>query len=410
MVRVPKVALLLETSTEYGRGLLRGVVRYARLHGPWSVYMSPGHLEQVLPKAKSWGGDGIIARIQSPQMAKLIRATGLPVVASSLRELTWDRPPGDFCEIRTDSPGIAHMAAQHLMEQGLRHFAFCGFGACQWSCHREQAFAQRLAEAGFVCHKRHIQFANWLQRPDWIQTFEHERPIIERWLESLPRPVGVMACNDACGREVLQACATAGLHVPDDIAVVGVDNDELLCELSEPPLSSVALNLDQAGYEAATLLDAMMSGRLRPRETVLVRPVTVVVRRSSEVIAQDDPLVVGALRFIKDHTGQSIGVPDVMGELPVSRRTMERRFAHAIKRSILSEITRCHLDRAKRLLVDTDLPLHLVAASSGFPSIKTFNRTFRRVEGRTATAFRCQEKAEHATPGRRRTLMRGRFG
>ena len=399
MARVHRVALLLETSTEYGRGLLRGIVKYARLHGAWSVYISPGHLEQALPKAKSWAGNGIIARIHSSQIAEMIRATGLPVVASSLEELVWDQPERDFCEIRTDSCGIARMAAQHLVEQGLRYFGFCGFGSCQWSIRREQAFAQCLAESGFVCDKRHIQFANWIQSPDWIQTYEHERPLIESWLKSLPKPVGVMACNDACGREVLQACATAGLHVPDDVAVVGVDNDELLCELSEPALSSVALNLEQAGFEAAMLLDAMMSGQPKPQDTVLVKPVTVAARQSSEVIAQDDPLVAAALRFIRDHAERPIGVPDVVGELQACRRTMERHFTRAVGRSILEEITRCRLDRAKRLLMETDLPVHRVATSSGFPSIQTFNRTFWRAEGRTATAFRYQEKTGQPAPG-----------
>jgi len=201
-----------------------------------------------------------------------------------------------------------------------------------------------------------------------------------------------MACNDACSREVLQACATAGLHVPDEFAVVGVDNDKLLCELSEPPLSSNALNLEQAGFEAAMPLDAMISGQPKPQDTVLVKPVTVAARQSSEVIAQDDPLVDAALRFIRDHAGQPIGVPDVVGELQACRRTMERRFTRAVGRSILQEITRCRLDRAKRLLMETELPVHRVATSSGFPSIQTINRNFWRAEGRTATAVRYQEK------------------
>ena len=405
MVRVPRVALLLETSTEYGRGLLRGVVKYARLHGPWSVYISPGHLEPVWPKANSWAGNGIIARIHSPQMAELIQAAGLPVVASSLEEMAWD-PDQDFAEIRTDSPSIAQMAAHHLLEQGLEHFAFCGFDACHWSSHREQAFVQCLAAAGFGCHQLHIQYANWLQRPDWIQTSEHQRPLIEGWLKSLPKPVGVMACNDACGREVLQACATAGLHVPDDVAVVGVDNDELLCELSEPPLSSVALNLELAGYEATMLLETMMSGLPKSHGTVLVRPVRVVARRSSEVIAQDDPLVVATLRFTRDHAGQLISVSDVVGELGVCGRTLERRFTHAAGRSILSEITRCRLDRARRLLMETDLPVHRAATSSGFANARTFNRAFRTAEGCTATVFRDQEDSEKLSPRDRRTPRR----
>jgi LacI family transcriptional regulator len=340
----------------------------------------------------------ILIRIKRPKAD-----ARLAVVASPLEEMTRHKAHQEFCEIRTDSSAIARMAAQHLMGLGLRHFGFCGFSTCQWSIRREQTVAECLAEAGFVCHKRHIQFANWLQRPDWIQAFENERPLIESWLRSLPKPVGVMACKDTCGREVLQACATAGLSVPDDVALVGVDNDGLLCELSQPPLSSVALNLEQAGYEAAMVLDAMMFGQPKPQDTVLVTPVKVVARRSSELIALDNPQVVAALRFIRDHAGQPIGVRDVVGELGVCRRRMERRFTRAIGLSILSEITRCRLDRAKRLLIETNLPVCRVATGSGFPSIKTFNRTFWRMEGRTPTAFRHQDESEKRSPYRQRT-------
>ena len=219
---------------------------------------------------------------------------------------------------------------------------------------------------------------------------ECEQPILEDWLKSLPKPLGLMACNDYCGREVLQACAEAGLRIPDDVAVVGVDNDELMCELSDPPLSSVALNVEQAGYDAARLLDSLMSGQSIPEHIVLVKPTFVVARRSSEVMAQADPCVVAALRFIKDRAAQAIGVPDVVNESRVSRRTLERHFASAIGHSILSEVIHCRLERAKRLLLETDLPVHRIAASSGFASVKTFNRAFRRAEGRTATLFRTQ--------------------
>ncbi|MGH7867600.1 MAG: XylR family transcriptional regulator, partial [Candidatus Dormibacteraceae bacterium] len=259
ITRAPKVALLLETSTEYGRGLLRGIVRYSRLHGPWSLYVAPGHLEQVLPKAKSWDGTGIIARVHTLEMVRQIRSTGLPFVASSLDEFTVQDSHNQFCQIRTNSPDIARLAAAHLLERGLRRFAFCGFVDCSWSSLRERVFSRHVEEAGFRCEVHLIQLANWMQRSDWIQTWEHEQPLLSQWLKSLPKPVGIMACNDVCGREVLQACASAGLHVPDDVAVIGVDNDELMCELSSPSLSSVALNLEGAGYEAARLLDGLMS-------------------------------------------------------------------------------------------------------------------------------------------------------
>jgi len=386
--RMPQVALLLETSTEYGRGLLRGIVRYSRLHGPWSLSVAPGHLEQTLPKAKSWSGTGIIARIHSPEMANLIRATGLPFVASSLDEFRSPRPGDKFGEIRTNSAAIARMAAAHLVERSLRHYAFCGFVGCAWSSGREEAFSRYLTDKGFHCQTHRIELANWMRWPHWIENWEGEQPILVDWLKSLPKPIGLMACNDNCGREVLQACAAAGLRVPDDVAVVGVDNDELMCELSSPPLSSVALNLEKAGYESARLLDNLMSGHLDGQNVVQVEPLYVITRQSSDAIVQDAPCVTSALRFIKNHAGQGIGVPNVVEQAGVSRRTLERRFFEALGRSVGSEITQCRVERAKRLLLETDLPSHRVAAGAGFGSVKTFNRAFRRATGIPPKLFR----------------------
>jgi len=179
------------------------------------------------------------------------------------------------------------------------------------------------------------------------------------------------------------------VRVPRDVAVVGVDNnDELLCEMSEPPFSSVALDVDRAGYEAAHLLDGLMSGRTKGRHIVTVNPLWVVTRRSSDVILQQDVLVGDALRFIMDHARHAIGVPDVVTEVGVSRRTLERRFFRAVGSSVLGEITRCRLDRAKRLLCETNLPVYRVASKSGFGSVKAFKRAFRLAESRSPAAFR----------------------
>jgi LacI family transcriptional regulator len=385
---MPQVALLLETSTEYGRGLLRGIVRYSRLHGPWSLYVAPGHLEQALPKAKSWSGTGIIARVRSPEMAKLIRTTGLPFVASSLDEFRSPRRGDKFGEICTNSAGIGKMAATHLADRSLRHFAFCGFHGCAWSVRREEAFSQYLSDRGFQCQAHRIESGNWMNWPNWIEDWEHEQRILMDWLKSLPKPVGLMACNDICGRAVLQACAAAGLRVPDDVAVVGVDNDELMCELSNPPLSSIALDVEKAGYDAARLLDSLMSGHLAKERVVRVEPVYVVTRQSSEIMAPDEPCVATALQFIKNHAGRPIDVSHVIEQVNVSRRTLERQFSRALGRSISSEIMQCRLERAKRLLLETDLPSYRVAAAAGFGTIKSFNRVFRRALGVSPQRFR----------------------
>jgi len=397
--RTPQVALLLETSTEYGRGLLRGILRYSRLHGPWSLHVAPGHLDQVLPKAKSWSGTGIIGRIRAPEMEKLIRSTRLPFVASSLSESGLPLAGNRFGEIRTNSEAIAEMGAAHLLEGGIRRFAFCGFANCRWSTTREKVFVRLARDGGYPCETRRITLANWMQRPHWIESWRHEQRVMVRWLQSLPKPVGLMACNDICGREVLQACAAAHLRVPDEVAVVGVDNDEMMCELSNPPLSSVALDLEKAGYEAARLLDELMSGRSAEGQVVRVEPTHVVTRRSSDVVAEQDPVVGRALRFIRDHARHALSVNDITDELRVSRRTLERHFLHAVGRTVLSEITRCHLERAKQLLLETDLPCYKVATEAGFGSLKAFNRAFLGREAMTPRDFRLRSRIVVVRPG-----------
>lgn len=383
----PQVALLLETSTEYGRGLLRGVLRYSRLHGPWFLHVAPGHLEQVLPDDTAAKLDGIIARVRSPEVERHIHSLRLPCVFSSLGEWRSRLALARAGEIRTNSASIARMVAAHLLETGFRRFAFCGFVGCHWSTSRERAFAEATRARRFECSVHRIALANWMQRPNWMRTWQHEQPAMVRWLKSLRKPVGLMACNDVCGREVLQACATAALKVPDEVAVVGVDNDEMMCELSNPPLSSVALDLELAGYDAALLLDSLIKDQVSAGE-VWVRPTHVVSRRSSDAIAQEDPIVARALQFIRDRASQNLAVTEVYEEVGVSRRTLERRFMHAINRTVLSEIVRRRVERAKRLLLETDMPCYEIAAEAGFGSLNSFNRTFGRSEGMTAQTFR----------------------
>ncbi len=398
--RIPQVALVLETSTQYGRDLLRGIIRYSRLHGFWSLHVAPGHLKQILPMAGAWHVDGLIVRSIPPATERILRASGVPFVASDLSEPSPPKEKDSCGDIRSQGEPIARMAATHLADRGLRHFAFCGFSRCKWSASREKAFVGFLKGRGFSCSAHHVDSAGWLKRTHWIENVGHEQPLMTRWLRALPKPVGVMACNDACGLEVLQACATAGLRVPDDVAVVGVDNDEMMCPLSTPPLSSVALDLEKAGFEAARILDHLMCRRRSRDHIVYVEPTHVVARRSSDFIAQEDPVLATALRMIRDHSQRGIGVPEVVESAGVPRRTLERRFARAVGRSIHGEITRNRIENAKRLLLETDLPCCNVGTAAGFGSLKSFTRAFRLAVRCTPARFRTLAMAAKA--GRKR--------
>lgn len=388
MPHIPKVALLLETSRQYGRQLLRGIARYARLRGPWSLVVSPGHFQQQSPRVRELGADAVIARIPSPQMARVLCESGVPVVALEASEedqASLNASLG-ISEIRPDSAAIARAAAEHLLDRGFRRFAYCGLADCLWSHARQQEFCRLLAQTGF--HTDVFEVRSGPRTPQAAKS----RVSLAKWLGGLPKPLGMMACNDEIANQMLDACLAAGIAVPDDIAIIGVDNDELVCELSDPPLSSVALDLELAGYEAAALLDGLMSGQIQGRQEVLVKPRCVVTRRSTDVVAQDDPVVAAALRYIRDHAMRPIPVPDIVTHTGLSRRSLERRFLSTMGHSILEQIVRCRLDRAKQLLLETDLSIDRIAEAAGFSATKRMTHAFRQLEGMLPHQYRRRQK------------------
>lgn len=390
MNTIPKVALLIETSRGYGRGMLRGIMRYARLHGPWALHVMPGDLAQTLPRMRQWGGSGIIARIDNSQIARTILQSRLPTVALDLsdEQLRPSNPLSRLCEVRMDSSAVGRMAAEHLLERGLAHYAYVGatdrVNWCRW---RREGFCRRLAEAGFDCSvyepPRNPRDCDW----------GREVKRLVQWLETLPKPVGLMATNDVRGRQMLDVCMECGLRVPDDVAVVSVDNDELLCELCDPPLSSVQVNTDVGGYETAALLDHLMHGRQRGRKMIEVEPLRVVARRSTEINMIADAEVAAAVEFIRDNSTRPIQVSDVVRCVGLSRRTLELRFQHILGRSILTEIHRCHFDRVKILLLETDMTGERIAAECGFGSESYLGKMFRREFGMTLRQYRTQSRA-----------------
>jgi LacI family transcriptional regulator len=251
-----------------------------------------------------------------------------------------------------------------------------------WSRRREDAFRERLQKAGFTPFVYH-QPAKLRDR-----MWEKEQEFLAEWIQSLPTPLGLFACNDDRGRQVLETCRLVGLQVPEDVAVLGVDNDEVFCELSDPPLSSIALNAETAGYRAAELLDGMMSGRIRKPRRILVEALGVMTRRSTEVIAVKDADIASALQFIRHEQGRGISVDRVADEVAMSRRSLEKRFRDTIGRTILEEIQLVRLERSKRLLLETTYPISKVAEISGFGSTGYFIQFFQRRVGKTPRKYR----------------------
>ena len=372
-----RVALLVETSNSYARGLLRGVVDYAREHGGWSVYLGEhSRGDQPPPWLARWDGDGVIARIENARIARAVMRCGRPVVDVSAARLLPDLP-----WVETDDEAIARMAAEHLLERGLRHFAFFADERFNWSKWRCEHFVRRVGERGCACS---VYTATRATRRDW----EREENELAGWLAGLPKPVGVMACYDIGGRQVLDACRRAGVAVPDEVAVVGVDNDGLLCELSDPPLTSVEPDARRTGYVAAEILDRLMRNRRVPVLSHRVPPVGVVTRQSSDMMAAADRDVAEAVRFIRENACSGISVKDVLQRVPLSRRALETRFVKAVGRTPHAEVERVRLERAKHLLMVTDLPVYEVAKRTGFRYQEYLSVAFRRYAGVSPTQYR----------------------
>jgi LacI family transcriptional regulator len=384
----PRVALLVETARSFGRDFLSGIARYARLHGPWIFHITPGDFQHKLPKMKQWGGTGIIARIYDQQVADAVLEADLPTIAVGLtdEQMRPENPLSNLPEVSSDARHVAQLAAEHLLDKRLRHFAYVGVEGRPWSRRRGEAFATIIQEAG---HELHVyEQPKRLRERDW----EKELGVLANWLKTLPTPLGLFACNDDRGRQVLEACRYCDLMVPEDVAVLGVDNDAVFCELADPPLTSVAVNAETAGYRAAELLDGMMSGRVqKPQKTkLIVEAIRVVTRRSTDIIAVDDADVAAALQFIRREQGRSLSVEDVARAVAVSRRYLERRFRSSIGRTVLEEIQLVRLERAKRLLIETTHPISKVAELTGFGSVAYFIQFFQDRVGTTPRRFRIQ--------------------
>jgi len=390
--KYPRVALLVESSRAYGRGTLAGVAKYIRQHGHWSIFFQEHSFYDIPTWLAKWRGEGIIARLDNDAMVGIIERLRVPVVY--LRHII---PTPKTPYVITNNPAVSHAAFEHLKERGFRHFAFCGFNGADYSDERRDSFVQYVTESGLRCHvfdeTQSVAKAGTAKFEDEGLT---DNDLVARWLKSLPKPVGLMACNDMRGQQVLNACRAVGIAVPDEVAVVGADNDVTLCDLSDPPLSSVVPNTERIGYEAAGLLDLMMAGKKPKQHEVLINPIGVVTRRSTEVLAIEDRHIAMAARFIREHACEGVDVGDVLRAVPLSRSTLERRFISIMGHSPKHEILRVRLNRAKQLLAESDFSLDQIAEKIGLEHTEYLGRIFKKKIGVTPAKFRAMSRTNDA--------------
>jgi LacI family transcriptional regulator len=384
------VALLVESSRSFGRGLLHGIARYVRAHGHWLVLHEERMLGAVAPAWLSRRPcDGILARIDTPALLKSIRKRGVPTV-----DLLGRLPAPGVPQVRQGHAAIARMAGEHLRQRGFRQFAYCGFTGAGYSVARRDAFVAWARAAGFEPQVYEDAPADAAADTSTMEaTGGFESKGLAGWVRGLPRPSAVMACNDARGLQVLAACRACNVRVPDEVAVIGVDNDDVVCDLAVPPLSSVVPPTDRIGYAGAALLDRMMGGEPPPAEPLVFDPPGVVTRMSTDTLAVQDARVAAALRIIRDRACEGLNVDGVLGllgdqALPVSRSTLERRFADLLGHSPKDEILRVRLARVKQLLIDTDHSLVTIARLVGVENHEYLSALFKIKTGETPGNFR----------------------
>lgn len=381
---VRQVAVLVETSTTWGQSIVRGVGDYAREHGGMSLFFEPrGRLERLeLPGG--WRFDGVIARVTHQALADQIAEFSLPAVNVSWWQ--YERPT--IARVTADIDRIAQLAFDHLKERGLRHFAYLPpHDRPGYDDRLGQSYRRLLREGGLELREPPIDGPG-------AESFRPEQPwdtrldAIGAWALTLPLPCGVLTFGDTYGRHLTEACRRVGLRIPEDIAILSSEQDELSSQVSVPQLSSVDVAGDRIGYASAELLDRMMRGAAAPTTAVLIRPRGIVSRQTTEMLAFEDDDLASVLQFIRENAFRPIGVEDLLDQTQVSRRKLERRFKEVLGRSPAAVIRKVRLEQAKRLLYDTDGGVHEIARASGFTGPEAMVRAFRTEFGVTPTEFR----------------------
>lgn len=377
------VAIIIEPARPYDRRIIRGVAAYVEEHRKeWSLYVEEDPIAR-LPDLEAWGGDGILANFDDHRIADAVLRMGVPIVGVG-GGYGYYPLKSKIPYVKTNNQEIAALAARHLLDLGFRRFAFCSEPANKvngWARERAKAFRETIEQEGFACDTyvgRYTAARNWRRLQDDLQD----------WLLTLRTPVGVMACHDGRARHLLQASREVGLRVPEDLAVIGVDNDDIMCELSRPPLTSIEQGTRRIGYEAAALLNQMMEGHETPTVFNTVEPEGLVLRQSTEVLAVEDQDVETALRFIRQHACDPINVEDVLHHVQLSRSTLENRFRAILNRTIHAEIRRVQIDSAKRLLTSTNIPIKEIVNRVGISSVQYFTSMIRRATGKTPRQIR----------------------
>lgn len=390
-MRARHIGVLVETSRAFGRGVAEGIIGYARDHN-WVLFPQESGLFLELPP---WllrePLDGIIAFVFTQAIGRRLLEKKIPAVDVYGQGFLPGAPV-----VTVDSDAVAAMAAEFFLKAGFSRFAYCGYPGIFFSDRRQEAFVRRLGREGIVpvCYAPPADIRrcmNLYLRERGGMEYEKD---IAAWLKKLPKPIAVFACNDIRGQQILNACRNHGIQSPEEVAVLGTDNDTLICEMSHPTLSSIMPETTEIGRLAAETLDRLMGGRrkteartLKP-ETVLIPPLRIVERQSTDSVPDPHPVIAAATRVIRDGACAGLTVEGVCEAVGFGRTHLDALFKERLGRTVSREILRIRLNRSRRLLLETDLPLALVAKRTGFLTLPHFCRVFKRENHVSPSQFR----------------------
>ena len=374
-----KVAVLVDTSTSWGRRIHEGIHNYTQRHGRWELFVEARGMEDRLALPRGWHGDGVIARVSTRKIAAELSDLSIPVVNVSGIEIKGIT----FPQVASDLVAMAKMAADHLLDRGFQSFAYFSLHGLQYVAKHQQAFSDSVAKAGFPCAVLAVDPVRGAE-PDWNLDLAK----LGTWLKTLPKPVAVLTWNPSSAREIILASRSANLLVPEDVAVLSNTDDSLLCRLLDVDISAVLAAAETTGFEGARILDRMMYGRKSPNKPVLIPPLGVVTRKSTDTLAISDRAVVKAVTFVRENLSQPLHVAEIARHAGVSRRVLERRFHHHLERSPAEEIRRARLRKAQELLLNTDMPVPELSEAAGFGSPEYMAYVFRKECNMTPVEYR----------------------
>lgn len=388
-----RVILIYDPYRPFDVKVVQGIADFVRARANWQLFFHEGiRAQNHPPDFIGWPAHGVICSCHIAGLANGNREWGVPMVAFGG---TWkENPACSKCVpcVAADHAAVGRLGAEHLLQRGFRQLGFCGYdgdGERAWSAARAEGFSRRAAEAAVPCEAFSVDGAT----APWPTVLS----ALADWVRSLPRPVGLMAANDRRARQIIEACHHLGLKVPEEVAVLGVDDDPMVCELCQPTISSIDQSGRKIGREAAELLDAMMRGDQPQPGARIVPPAPVSERRSTDIIAVQDKLASAALAFVRSRACEGIKIADVAEALAISRSTLQTRFKYSVGRTIHDEMRRVRIDSARRLLSTTDVPIKQVASRSGFRTVQHLTAVFRQIIGITPAAYRQEARSRRGS-------------